>query len=88
MSEPTEKQVADYRDKYGPPVPPADIGEPEASRRPVVRGTVFVWDDVVRCKVQRVAKDGTWADMRCTQGGSSWGRRMKLPLAEVFVRKN
>lgn len=26
---PTDKQVADYRNKYGPPVPPTELGEPE-----------------------------------------------------------
>ncbi len=26
---PTDKQIADYRDKYGPPVPPTELSEPE-----------------------------------------------------------
>jgi hypothetical protein len=26
---PTDAQIAEYRAKYGPPVPPTDLGEPE-----------------------------------------------------------
>jgi hypothetical protein len=53
---------------------------------PVVKGATFEWDGAVHCKVHRVAEDGTYADFTMTQGGSSWGKRMPLPLPASFVR--
>jgi hypothetical protein len=56
------------------------------------KGAVYQWSggDVpgrgVDCVVHRVARDGTWADFTMTRGGSSWGKRMPLPLPESFVR--
>lgn len=51
----------------------------------VTRGAVYEWDRV-RCVVNRVDRDGEWADFTMTGGGSSWGRRMALPLPGTFVR--
>lgn len=59
--------------------------------RPIRRGSVFKWSRVtsaVTCTVQRVAKDGSWADFTMTGGGSSWGKRMALPLPSTFVRES
>lgn len=53
---------------------------------PVVKGSVFEWNGEVRCVVNRVAGDGSHADFTMTRGGSSWGKRMALPLASSFVR--
>jgi hypothetical protein len=59
----------------------------------VTKGSVFDWHTpdagtvgAVRCTVNRVAGDGTWVDFTATAGGSSWGKRMKLPLPETFVQ--
>lgn len=53
---------------------------------PVVKGATYKWDGAVHCKVNRVARDGSHADFTMTRGGSSWGKRMPLPLPETFVR--
>lgn len=60
---------------------------------PIVKGAVFEWygPDAgrvggVHCAVNRVAGDGSWADFTMTAGGSSWGKRMALPLPSSFVR--
>jgi NTP pyrophosphatase (non-canonical NTP hydrolase) len=53
----------------------------------LTRGAVFVWEKPsgsVRCVVNRVADDRTWADFTMTSGGSSWGERIALPLPESF----
>jgi len=57
----------------------------------VSRGDVFEWlpqgdTAMVICRVNRVAADGMWADFTMTCGGSSWGKRMLLPLPKTFVR--
>lgn len=52
----------------------------------VVKGATYEWNGAVHARVNRVAADGTWADMTMTRGGSSWGKRQPLPLPETFVR--
>lgn len=51
----------------------------------VNRADVYDWRGV-RCVVNRVAKDRSWADFTMTRGGSSWGKRMWLPLDPAFER--
>lgn len=36
----------------------------------------------VLVKVTRVARDGSWADLWCTDGHRTWGKRQPLPLPE------
>jgi hypothetical protein len=60
-------------------------GVPDGTEK-VAKDAVYEWSGAVRCVVNRVAGDGTWADFTMTQGGSSWGKRMPLPLDESFVR--
>ena len=57
----------------------------------VARGDRFVWAadgqwlDAVSIEVGNVAKDGTWANLRCTgPGGKTWGKRQALPLPDSF----
>lgn len=52
----------------------------------IEKGAEYLWDGAVRCRVNRVAADGTWADFTMTRGRSSWGKRVPLPLTESFVR--
>jgi hypothetical protein len=54
--------------------------------KPIVKGAEFQWNGAVNCKVNRVASNGTWIDLTCTRGGSSWGKRQALPLPDSFVR--
>lgn len=58
--------------------------------KPIAKGSVFEWrvplQRAVRCTVNRVAEDGSWADFTMTGGGSSWGKRMALPLDSAFKR--
>lgn len=43
------------------------------------------WLDAVSVEVGAVAKDGTWANLRCTgPAGKTWGKRQPLPLPETF----
>lgn len=58
---------------------------------PIRKGSAFRWSgglypQPVRCIVNRVAPDGSWADFTMSCGGSSWGKRMTLPLPKTFVR--
>lgn len=55
------------------------------------KGSIFEWRSgehplAVCCAVNRVARDASWADFTMTAGGSSWGKRMTLPLPETFRR--
>lgn len=53
----------------------------------VRKGDQFVWDEVVHCTVLRVAKDGSWADLRCRSASNNgWNKRQPLPLADGFRR--
>lgn len=60
----------------------------------ISKGDTFVWSDdeddtmKVHVTVVRVARDGTWADLRCTVGAgiNVWGKRQRLPLPSTFRR--
>jgi len=57
----------------------------------IIKGARYEWAPLdgwaeVDCVVNRVAGDGTWADFTMSRGGSSWGKRMPLPLPSSFVR--
>lgn len=50
--------------------------------RPTV-GTTFYWM-ATHVTVTRVAKDSSWADVRCVQpGGPTWTKRLPLPMPEA-----
>lgn len=52
------------------------------------KGDKFIWNDGVCVEITRVAKDQTWADLRCwTSINVSWTKRQTLPLPESFVRE-
>ena len=58
---------------------------------PVVRGQVWLWGpqedpaERVKCLVTRVARDGSWADLRCRAwNGNQWSKRMRLPFPGSF----
>jgi hypothetical protein len=57
----------------------------------VEKGHCFVWQtdrypDPVYCVVTRVARDGSWADLRCRGGSAAWTKRQPLPLSPGFRR--
>lgn len=61
---------------------------PDNQFAPVVKGQIWNWNKDVRCYVIRVARDGTWADMRCwryTTDSKPWSKRMPLPLPDSFT---
>lgn len=44
-------------------------------------------DVVVQVEILEVAKDESWADLKCTPpAGRSWTKRMELPLGRRFRR--
>lgn len=43
------------------------------------KGDVYEWLGVT-VTVQRLAKDGTWADLSCALDGHTWTKRQPLPL--------
>lgn len=51
----------------------------------VTRGQTLRWLDAVDVTVTRVATDGTWADLSCTDGHATWTKRQTLPLPDSFV---
>jgi hypothetical protein len=62
----------------------------------VTKGQRYVWEGTARgavyVEVLRVARDGTWADIRCTTAlyrgeddAGMWTKRQPLPLHESFV---
>lgn len=59
------------------------------SEIPIVKGDTFVFNDSVYVKVRRVAKNGTWADLKCNttpdiDATPGWTKRQPLPLASSF----
>lgn len=52
------------------------------------KGYRFTWSPdaptPVAVTVLRVARDLSWADIRCVTPGSSWTKRQRLPLPESF----
>lgn len=42
-------------------------------------GQRYVWRGV-QYSITRVARDGAWADIRCTDGFEWWTKRQPLPL--------
>jgi len=52
------------------------------------RGDVYLWNESVRAEITRIAKDGSWADLRCTTflNPDSWNKRQKIPFPASFVR--
>lgn len=59
-------------------------GQAEAKAEPLRRGDKLEWETAggrIAITVLRVARDGSWADIRCTSGfnGNSWSKRQKMP---------
>lgn len=51
------------------------------------KGDVFAWNSQVNVEITRVARDGTWADGRCSGAhGGYWGKRFPLPLGTDYVK--
>lgn len=49
----------------------------------VRKGQVWNWRGV-RAEVLRVARDGTWADLRVSSGMETWTKRQALPFPADF----
>jgi hypothetical protein len=55
----------------------------------ISKGDRFVWNGGVYVEVRRVAKDQTWADLKCNtlpdiDASPGWTKRQKLPLTSNF----
>lgn len=59
----------------------------------VAKGERLTWrhdddpDHPVYIEVTRVARDGTWADIRCHTFADSWSKRQPLPLPQGVRRR-
>jgi hypothetical protein len=55
---------------------------------PVSKGDRYLFgaQPSVVVTVTRVARDESWADIRCTVPGSTWTKRQPLPLSATFRR--
>jgi hypothetical protein len=51
----------------------------------VRKGDRLDWDGI-SIEVTRVARDGTWADIRCQDYPAMWTKRQPLPMPEGTVR--
>lgn len=60
---------------------PADAFKPQRRIKDVKRGDRLIWQDV-EILVIRVARDKSWADVRCRdlESGAVWSKRQPLPL--------
>jgi hypothetical protein len=52
----------------------------------VKKGDLFLWNDAVYARVERVARDGTWADFACwtSDTAMTWSKRQPVPLPSSF----
>lgn len=55
----------------------------------VTKGDLFTFNSDVYIKVLRVAKDGTWADIKCStdpdlDASPGWTKRQRLPFPAGF----
>lgn len=57
--------------------------QPDAAH--TAKGHVWQFENVTAV-VRRVARDGSWADLHCSQpNGSYWSKRQPLPFPDGFV---
>lgn len=59
----------------------------------VTKGDLFTFGESVFIKVLRVAKDGSWADIKCNtipdlEASPGWTKRQRLPFPASFESWN